>query len=422
MAEAPGPVRQPADLPADRRGGRLARGLGSRGSRRSAVRRGRDLGDHRAQWPARVRAGGPGGGGRRRPAADGRSDRGRPSRGARGAHPDDRGGAGGRAAAGGGRRGERRRSVGRGRLADGGRGVVDGRERGGAQGRGRADRACRAERSHQHGLQRHGRDARARGGGGHGHRNGDRDGQRRPPARSHRAAADAPSARGRAHRAHARAGSDRDHGHRRCSDPPDGRHRASLGSRRRTPHRRLARRRRGSRRTAGGAVGGACPRRAADGAPARDRQEARVGGDPGVGVGGVLGQDRHADQERDDHPEGRHAVGRGGRHRQRLPAGGRAAPRRPAARGSGAARGGPGRSWRWQPGQRCGAARGRRRVEHPGRSDRGGVPGRRGEGRGPVRGSPDAVRARGGDPVHLRAQAHDHARRPTPSTRATSMS
>ena len=79
------------------------------------------------------------------------------------------------------------------------------------------------------------------------------------------------------------------------------------------------------------------------------------------------------------------AVGRGRRHRQRLPARGRAARQPGGALDDGAAGRGARRARRREPGQRRRAARGRRRVDDPGRSDRGRVPRRRGEGRGPAR-------------------------------------
>ena len=77
---------------------------------------------------------------------------------------------------------------------------------------------------------------------------------------------------------------------------------------------------------------------------------------------------------------------------------------RPARRGPCGARGG-------QPGERRGAARGSRRVDDPGRSHRGGVPGGRGEDRRADRVTPRAVRARRRGAVHLRAQADEHAAR-----------
>ena len=93
---------------------------------------------------ARLRAGGPGRGGGRRAAADGGGDRGASCATAREQRvAADRGGARRRAAARRGRRRQRRRPAGRGRVADGGRGVADRRERGGAQGRGHARRPAR---------------------------------------------------------------------------------------------------------------------------------------------------------------------------------------------------------------------------------------------------------------------------------------
>ena len=149
---------------------------------------------------------------------------------------------------------------------------------------------------------------------------------------------------------------------------------------------------------------------------ARDREAALVGGDARLGVGHLLGQDRHADAQRDDDREGRHRVGRGRRHRQRLPARGRAARRRPPARRRG------------RCSTRCSAVlvggslandavlrEQRRRMDDPGRSHGGGVPRRRGEDRGPARGARGALRARRRGAVHLRAQADDARSRPTTS-------
>ena len=112
-----------------------------------------------------------------------------------------------------------------------------------------------------------------------------------------------------------------------------------------------------------------------------DREAAVIRRDVGLGVGRVLGQDRHPHEERDDDREDRHRIGRGGRDRIRLPAGRRAAGRRPPARRPCAPRGGAVGVARGQPGQRRRAARGRRRVDDPGRSHRGGVPRRRGQDR-----------------------------------------
>ena len=172
----------------------------------------------------------------------------------------------------------------------------------------------------EHGLQRHGRHPRAGPRRRHGHRHGDRDGQGRPPARPHRAAGHAAPARGRPDRACARGRRDRDRDRRRRRDPPDRRARGGLGSRRRAARRRLARRGRSPRGAAGRPVRRARARRAANGQAARDREEAVLGGDAGLGVGGVLGQDGNPDPQRDDDREGRHRLGRGRDHGHGLPA------------------------------------------------------------------------------------------------------
>lgn len=56
----------------------------------------------------------------------------------------------------------------------------------------------------------------------------------------------------------------------------------------------------------GRAVGRAGPGRAAHGRTQRHRQEALLRGDARLGLGGVLRQDRHPHQGRDDHRQGRH--------------------------------------------------------------------------------------------------------------------
>ncbi len=65
-------------------------------------------------------------------------------------------------------------------------------------------------------------------------------------------------------------------------------------------------------------LGRARPRRAAHGPPPGDRQTAVVGGDARLGVGDLLGQDRHPDPQRDDDRTDRHPVGRAGGQRRRL--------------------------------------------------------------------------------------------------------
>ena len=93
--------------------------------------------------------------------------------------------------------------------------------------------------------------------------------------------------------------------------------------------RRVARGGGRARGPAGDPVGRARARRAADGQAQRHRQEALVGGDPGLGLGDLLGQDRHADALGDDDRAGDDRLGRHPRHRRRL-----------RARGPGRARGG----------------------------------------------------------------------------------
>ena len=97
-------------------------------------------------------------------------------------------------------------------------------------------------------------------------------------------------------------------------DPAHRRHRGGERPRRRAARRRVAGRRRRARRAAGRAVRRARPWRAAHGAATSDRQEALLRRDAGVGVGRLLRQDRHADEERDDDREGGHRVRRGRRH------------------------------------------------------------------------------------------------------------
>ena len=58
--------------------------------------------------------------------------------------------------------------------------------------------------------------------------------------------------------------------------------------------------------------------RAADGEAQRHREEAVVGGDAGLGLGHLLGQDRHADPLGDDDRAGDDRLGRHPRHRGRL--------------------------------------------------------------------------------------------------------
>ena len=55
----------------------------------------------------------------------------------------------------------------------------------------------------------------------------------------------------------------------------------------------------------------------------RDRQEAVVGRDAGLGLGDLLGQDRHADALGDDDRAGDDRLGPSASHRHRIRAGGR---------------------------------------------------------------------------------------------------
>ena len=90
-------------------------------------------------------------------------------------------------------------------------------------------------------------------------------------------------------------------------------------------------------RAAAGSIAGSCggagrsPRhpvsragawRAAHGQTQRRGQDAFVGGDPWLGLGHLLGQDRHAHSLRDDDRADRDGVGRQPRHRRRLCAAG----------------------------------------------------------------------------------------------------
>ena len=148
-------------------------------------------------------------------------------------------------------------------------------------------------------------------------------------------------------------------------------------------------------------------RRAAHGQAAGDREAALVRGDARLGLGRLLGQDGNADEERDDDREGRHRLGRGRRHGQRLPARGRAPRRRPPARGSvllDEVAVLVGEASRTTPLREEG-----RRVDDPGRSDRGRLPRRGGEGRGIARGARGPLRARRRGAVR-RAQADEHGR------------
>ena len=96
-------------------------------------------------------------------------------------------------------------------------------------------------------------------------------------------------------------------GDRRCSI-------SDMRDRRRRHHRaaarRVARGRRRARGPAGDPVGRAGAGRAAHGEAQRHREEAFVGGDAGLGLGDLLGQDRHPDPLGDDHRAGDDRLGR----------------------------------------------------------------------------------------------------------------
>ena len=79
----------------------------------------------------------------------------------------------------------------------------------------------------------------------------------------------------------------------------------------------------GARGPAGDPVGRARDGRAAHGEAQRHREEAVVGGDAGLRLGDLLGQDRHADALGDDHRARDDRLGRHPRHRRRLRAEGR---------------------------------------------------------------------------------------------------
>ena len=270
-----------------------------------------------------------------------------------------------------------------------------------------ARRAGEPRRPGEHGVQRHSGHAWAGPSRGHGDRHEHRGGQPRPPTRAHGTGTHTAAARNRPHRSHARTRRHRHCDRRHDRHPGHGRRRGSRRPRRCAACRCVIGGRGRPGGAAGRAVGGARPRGAAHGPPAGDRQEALVGRDTRIDLGGLLRQDRHPHQERDDDREGRHPVRRGRHHRCRAPARRRVAVGWPAPRRRRVARRGALRARRRQPGQRRRTARGRGRLDRPGRSNRGGLSRGRGKDRA-HRDTESEVRAGGGDPVHVRTQADDH--------------
>ena len=188
----------------------------------------------------------------------------------------------------------------------------------------------------------------------------------------------------------------------------DRRHRNCLRHRFGAARRGRARCRRGPGGAARRPLGGARLGRAADGAAASDREAAFVGGDARLRVGDLLGQDRDADEERDDGAEGRDRLGRGRRHRQRLPpegelrVGGRplADPVLLAEVSAVLA------AAAWPNDAVLREEDGR--LDDSGRPDGSGLPRGGGEGRRAGRVAPRALSARRRDPLQLRAEADEH--------------
>ena len=387
------------------------------GGEAAPVRRDRDRCDRRRQRRARLRAGGARRAGGGRAAADG-------------------GGDGRRRSATGARSGSRRprscratcccspratRSpptarLRRGGLADRRRGVADRGERGGAEGR-RAARRSRSSLGDRVNMVFSGT-AVARGRGravvtatGMSTEMGN---VARLLGRT-RGAAHAAPAGGRPDRAHARDRGDRDRGRGRGGDPAHRRHR------RRPPTS-------SSVLLVGVALAVAA---VPEGLPAvlsvvlalgvqrMARQRAivkRLSSVETLGSASVICSDKTGTLTKNEMTiaEGRHRLGRGRRHRQRLPARGRVARRRAAARRPGPARRGRARcsrpgAWRTTPCCARTAASGRSRATRPRR--RSSSPRRRSRGSHETRAR--AVRARRRDPVHLRAEADEHAARST---------
>ena len=161
----------------------------------------------------------------------------------------------------------------------------------------------------RHGIQGHRGHQGGRAGGGDRHGDGDADGSNRRPGAYRRQRHDTVAARGcpgqpdAGHRrAGDRRGSDRDHflrlRHPQRRGRGDGR---AVG--------RLAGRGRRAGGTARHHVARTRFRDAADGRTKRNRQRTLFSGDPGVSLGGLLGQDRHPHHRGDDHRAGGHTGG-----------------------------------------------------------------------------------------------------------------
>ena len=178
-----------------------------------------------------------------------------------------------------------------------------------------------------------------------------------------------------------------------------------LGVVRRLDPRSRARGRSGARGPAGGGDRGAVARRAAHGEAQRDRSTAYRRRGARLGERHRLGQDRHADEERDD------GAGRGHREREgrvrghRLRARGSGEPRgRSRCRGSAQARARAGTRG-GRPREQRGAAGARGAVVRPGRPDRGRAPGRGAQGRARRRRARSALHPGGRGAVLVAAQA-----------------
>ncbi len=161
---------------------------------------------------------------------------------------------------------------------------------------------------------------------------------------------------------------------------------SDIRTRLRRDHRAAARRvaggRGGARGAAGNPVGGARAGRAAHGEAQRDREEAVVGGDAGLGFRHLLRQDRHAHPLGDDDPARHDGLRRHACHRRRLRAAWQGATRGRGDRARAAARRAHRRAQRRQPRRQCRLASVRqRRMGDPGRPHRSGFPRRRTQAR-----------------------------------------